>query len=481
MRRRKWGAILSAVVMFLMTFSAVTFAPVPVIGELGVEDSSLNEESEVEQGEEAVETVDKIIPSDLSNLEWPEVYYPSGLGGNDVLGDDPPGSQSRLSDLTDRHGVTGAWAQGVDGSGVNVALIDTGIDMGNPNLIGSYATDETILGSVTNEIVVDGASAGGVTEASLANQYVINLDLRNNGNPLVEGIDYTLYDKEGRVVFASPLMSGDQITANYYDYTSPYYGWPIAFDPVSMSNFLEQNHTKDTWFANCTQVGTGPFEYSHTLIVDGETEFGGTYEKWGSDTRDNFFAAPGGNKFDYDLTQLNLTYDKDFWYVGFPTFIRVNMTGDAGPFVPKALFGVLFDVDNETGGTTTVPEGKLIDTNSSHSDKVLDVEFSPDGSMVATVSEDYLVRIWYASNGTRIAAMFDHKTTNNPPFSLSWSDDGTKLATISKDRVYIWNVGSWGSPAYELVISGVPDLDVVYGYSSYLAFSPNNTAVAFGG
>ncbi|MEE9223207.1 MAG: S8 family serine peptidase [Thermoplasmata archaeon] len=365
----------------------------------------------------------------------------------------------------------------MNGSGVNVALIDTGIDLSHPDLLGTYAIDEIVLGSVSGEVVVDGIA--GVTEAFLANQYVINLDLRNNGAPLAEGTDYEFYDKMGKVVFASPLGSGDNITASY-DYTSPYYGWPIAFDPVSMSNFLEQNHTKDTWFANTTQVGPGPFEYSHTLIIDGETEFGGAYEKWGSDTRDNFLAAPGGNKLNFDLTKLNLTYDKDFWYFGFPTFMRVNTTNATEDFIPQVTFGIMIDVDNETGGTTTVPEGKLIDTNTSHSDDVLDAEFSPDGSMVATLSKDNLVRIWYASNATRIATMFNHESTNNPPFSVAWSDDGTKIASISKDRLYVWNVGSWGGPAYELVITGGPDLDD-YGFSSYLAFSPDNAVIAYGG
>lgn len=481
-RRQTWVAILSTVAMLMTTFSAVVLAPMPVVSELVDEEVPWNDELVIEESVETPEEIDKALPDEFENLDWPEVYYPSGLGGNDALGDSPPGTQSLLSDLTDRHEVPGAWAQGVDGSGVNVALIDTGIDLGNPNLLGSYAIDDITLGSVSNEIVVDGASAGGVIEATLANMYVMNLNLRKNAAPLNEGPDYTFYAKEGRIVFSSPLSSGDTITASY-DYTSPYYGWPIAFDPVSMSNYLEQNHTKDTWFSNTTQVGPGPFEYSHTLIVDGETEFGGTYEKWGSDTRDNFLGAPGGNKLDYDLTQLNLTYDKDFWYVGFPAFVRVNMTGGEGPFVPKVQYGILFDVDNETGGTTTVPEGKLVDTNTSHSDKVLDSEFSPDGNMIATVSEDDLVRIWLTSDGTRVATMLDHKDTGNPPLSVAWSDDGAKVASISKDRLYVWNVGSWSAPAYELVVANGPTIDPLafYGYSSYLAFSPNGTTVAYGG
>ncbi len=480
-RRRTWGTILSVVLMLLMTFPSIVVAPLPAIGELD-DETALNEDSMIIDGmaediSEVGEDIDKSLRDEFEDLEWPEVFYPSGLGGSDLLGDGPAGTNSYSSDMLDRHGVNGAWAQGVNGSGVNVALIDTGIDLSHPDLVGTYAIDDQILGSVSGEVVVDGIA--GITEAFLANQYVINLDLRNNGAPLTEGTDYEFYDKMGEVVFASPLGSGDKITASY-EYTSPYYGWPIAFDPVSMSNFLEQNHTKDTWYANTTQVGPGPFEYSHTLIIDGETEFGGAYETWGTDDRDNSLSVPGGNKKDFDLKILNLTYDKDFWYFGFPTYMRVDTTNATENFIPQVTFGIMIDVDNETSGTTTVPEGKLIDTNTSHSDEVLDAEFSPDGSMVATVSKDNLVRMWYASNATRIATMYSHESTNNPPFSVAWSDDGTKIASISKDRLYVWNVGAWGSPAYELVISGGPDIDE-YGFSSYLAFSPNNNVVAYGG
>ncbi len=385
-RRRTWGTILSVVLMLLMTFPSIVVAPLPAIGELD-DETALNEDSMIIDGmaediSEVGEDIDKSLPDEFEDLEWPEVFYPSGLGGSGILGEGPAGTNSYSSDMLDRHGVNGAWAQGVNGSGVKVALIDTGIDLSHPDLVGTYAIDEKIPSSVSGEVVVDGIA--GVTEAFLANQYVINLDLRNNGAPMAEGTDYEFYDKMGKVVFASPLGSGDKITASY-DYTSPYYGWPIAFDPVSMSNFLEQNHTKDTWFANTTQVGPGPFEYSHTLIIDGETEFGGAYERWGTDPQGINWADPDGIKVGYDLRNLNLTYDKDFWYVGFPTFMRVDTTSSNETFVPRVLFGVMFDVDNETGGTTTVPEGKLIDTNTSHSDKVLDAEFSPDGSKVATV------------------------------------------------------------------------------------------------
>lgn len=474
-RRRMWGAVLASLVMVLMTFSTLAAPSLPTTGELEEETISTPEGRLLPTESENAETRDDMISPDLTDLEFPDVYYPSGLGIGEPLGEDPVGVYQ--DGLLDYHGVQGAWAQGVNGSGVNVALIDTGIDLGHPDLIGTYATDDRTW-NVTDEVVVDRNVSAGVEVANLDNKYVMNLELERNGGAFT---NYILYPKNGTIIFTPPLGSFSHITASY-NYTSPYYGWPIAFDPVSMSNFLEQNHTRDTWFANCTQVGPGPFEYSHTLIIDGESEFGGSYEKWGDDTRDKSGVGTYGDKEDFDLTSFNLTYDKDFWYVGFDTWMRVgDENASIEDFVPHALFGVMFDVDNETSGTTTVPEGKLVDTNTSHSDIVLDAEFTEDGTMVATTSGFYdkTVKVWYASNGTRIKTLYGHV---NPPFAVAWSPDNSKIASLSKNELFIWNVNDWSYLKKDVTVyASLPEPLDDYGLSSILAFSPNGTTVAYGG
>jgi WD40 repeat protein len=477
-RRQFWGAILMTTAMVLTMFSVLAAPVSPIDSELDVVDEIENDEALTPSDDVPfAELEDEVSPDkaallDMEDLEYPEVFYPSGMGGEEPLGEDP--IETSGSALIDNHDIQGAWDQGVNGSGVNVALIDTGIDLGQPDLIGTFATDNKILGYVVNEVVVESADSLGVKVASLDHDYVIenNATILRNGSPFS---NYMLYPKNGTIIFTPPLSAASEITATY-TYASPYYGWPIAFDPVSMSNFLENNHTKDTWFANCTQIGSGPFEYSHTLIVDGETEFGGIYEKWGTDKRDNFDGADGGNKLSFDLTSLNLTYDKDFWYVGFPTFLIVEDENTTKDFVAKVIFGVMFDVDNETSGTTTVPEGKLIDTNTSHSDWVLDAEFSPDGTMIATASRDRSVRVWNP-DGTRVKTLYGHGTA---VYALAWSLDGTKLAAISKDRLNIWEVATWDLSWWKDITTGM-DLDENYGLSSFLAFSPNGTTVAYGG
>src|SRR2546428_5914471 len=183
--------------------------------------------------------------------------------------------------------------------------------------------------------------------------------------------------------FGHPDLAGTQ--APVTDPSSPYFGWPIAYDPKSLTAYLKTGSPDGTLFANTTTTGTGPFEVTHTIKVDGTNDFGDR-EKWASDPRDNTAAGAGGDKQDFDLTDLYATRDAQNWYFGFPVYLQAQ----------NASFTLLIDVNNETSGAYVAPRSS-VDTNTSASDRLNDVRWSPDGMKVATVSGDRLVRIWDTS------------------------------------------------------------------------------------
>ncbi|HLE45492.1 MAG TPA: S8 family serine peptidase [Thermoplasmata archaeon] len=242
---------------------------------------------------------------------------------------------------------------------------------------------------------------------------------------------------------------------------SPYVGWPLAFDPKSMAAFLGTGLTDGTWYANTSRSGAGPFEVTHTIKVDGTNDFGEA-ERAGTDPRDNSGGAPGGDKLDYDLTDLYVTRDENRWYLGFSAYLRES----------NDTYVLLLDLDNETGGTTTVPGGKLADTNTSATDIVTDVAFSPNGQMVATVSADRYLRVWERSTGRILFSGVAHTTK---PSSVAWSPDGTKIATADPNVLVIWDTATWQPRPVQYV----PSTDTI-DENAVLGWSPNSTWIAAG-
>jgi WD40 repeat protein len=103
--------------------------------------------------------------------------------------------------------------------------------------------------------------------------------------------------------------------------------------------------------------------------------------------------------------------------------------------------------------------GARLHTLEGHSDGVTAVQFSQDGSKLASASVDNKVMVWDASTGARLHTLEGHSDVVS---AVQFSPDGSKLASASYDKkVMVWDLNTY---------SMIQTFDVD-GYVSDIAFS----------
>ncbi|KAF5347519.1 hypothetical protein D9758_014514 [Tetrapyrgos nigripes] len=106
-----------------------------------------------------------------------------------------------------------------------------------------------------------------------------------------------------------------------------------------------------------------------------------------------------------------------------------------------------------------------------HTDGVVSVAFSPDGTKLASGSRDHTLRLWDVATATQITEPLQGHT--NWVYSVAFSPDGTKLASGSRDHTLrLWDVAT-----------GTQIIQALQGHTGLVAsvaFSPDGTRLASG-
>jgi WD40 repeat protein len=117
-------------------------------------------------------------------------------------------------------------------------------------------------------------------------------------------------------------------------------------------------------------------------------------------------------------------------------------------------------------------DGALVREMAGHQGAVRSVEYSPNGTYLASGSEDTLVKIWNPATGSLVRNITAH---TGPVTAVNWSSDGKMLATGSNDH----NVILFNTTGFTEIerLNQVNDM-LTDNYVNAVSFSPNSSKIA---
>ncbi|MBX5451452.1 MAG: PD40 domain-containing protein, partial [Thermogemmatispora sp.] len=118
------------------------------------------------------------------------------------------------------------------------------------------------------------------------------------------------------------------------------------------------------------------------------------------------------------------------------------------------------------------PSGRLLRRYTSHSYKVVALAWSPDGSRIASADDEGLIHLWNPLTGkTLLTKPFEHECWSP---SLAWSPDGSRLAVTAWSDLLPPTISIWQADTFQPLLHYYGHHHDIYAVS----WSPDGSLIA---